>query len=86
MPFAFGACQECHGITVDQFDLREVDSDDTAFLERGAKDIQVFPGNPATDAKNDTLFNRESVDSAGHGRVACCPHASLANRTPAAVR
>jgi len=28
----FGACQECHGITVGQFDLGEVESDDTAFL------------------------------------------------------
>ena len=28
----FGTCQECHGITVGQFDLRKVESDDTAFL------------------------------------------------------
>ena len=69
----FGECQEFHGITVDQFDLREVDGDDTAFLQRGAKDIQVFASNPTTDAQNDTLFNRKPVDSAGHGRVACCP-------------
>jgi hypothetical protein len=27
-----GACQEFHGITVDQFDLCEVDGDNTAFL------------------------------------------------------
>jgi hypothetical protein len=63
-----GAGQERHGITVDQFDLREVESDDTAFLQRGAKDIQAFSGDPTTDAKNDTLFNRKSVDSACHGR------------------
>jgi hypothetical protein len=30
-------------VTVDQFDLCEVESDDAAFLERDAKDIQVFP-------------------------------------------
>ena len=28
----FGVCQEFHGITVDQLDLCEVQSDDTAFL------------------------------------------------------
>jgi len=28
----FGAGQESHGITVDQFDLGEVESDDTAIL------------------------------------------------------
>jgi hypothetical protein len=65
----FGACQDCHGIPVSQFDLREVESDDTAFLQRGAKDIQVFPGDPTTDAKNDIPFNQHSVDSARHGRV-----------------
>jgi hypothetical protein len=48
----FGAFQECHGITVDQFDLCEVESDDAAFLERDAKDIQVFPCNPTANAKN----------------------------------
>jgi hypothetical protein len=71
----FGACQECHGITVRQSHLREVESDDTAFLERGAKDSQVFPGNPATDAKNDTLFEQHPVDPACHGHVDCCPDA-----------
>jgi hypothetical protein len=29
---AFGACQERHGITVGQFDLGEVESDDTAIF------------------------------------------------------
>ena len=42
-----------------------------AVLERGAKDLQVFPCNPPTDAESDTLFNRKAVDSARHGRVAC---------------
>ena len=69
----FGACQECHGIAVDQFDLCEVDSDDPAFLQRSAKDIQVFPRNPAADVKNDALFERKPVDSARHGCVAGCP-------------
>ena len=32
MPFASVLCQECHGITVDQFDLCEIDGDDTAVL------------------------------------------------------
>src|SRR4051812_38185366 len=50
--------------------FRELDGDDAAFLERSAKDFQVFASNPATDAENNTLFDRKSVDSAGHG-VAC---------------
>jgi hypothetical protein len=70
----FSAAQEHHGITVDQFDLREVDGDDTVFLKRCAKDIQAFTGNPTADAKNDTVFIREPVDSAGHNG-ACCPGA-----------
>jgi hypothetical protein len=82
----FGACQERHGVTVGQVDLREVESDDTAFLQRGAKDIQVFPCNPTADAKNNTLFAQHSIDSASHGRVACCPDALLASGTPAAIR
>ena len=53
----FGAGQEHHGITVDQFDLREVDRDDTVFLQRCAKDIQVVLGNATADAKNDTVVN-----------------------------
>jgi hypothetical protein len=69
----FSACQERHDITIDQFDLREVESDDTVFLQRCAKDSQVFSGHATADAKNDTLFHRESIDSARHGRVACCP-------------
>jgi len=40
--------------------------------------------NPTTDAKNLTLFDQHSVDSARHGRVSCCPDALLASRTPAA--
>ena len=80
----FGECQEPHGITVHQLDLRELDSDDTVLPYRGAKDFEVFPGNPATDVQSDTLFNPASVDSARHGRVAL-PDASLANRTPPAT-
>ena len=60
--------QQFHRSTVDQLDLRELDGDDTAFRERGAKDFQIFPCNPPTDAENDTLFNRKPVDSAGHSR------------------
>ena len=70
LPFSAG--QEHHGITADQFDLREVDGDDTVFLKRCAKDIQAFTGNPTADAKNDTLFIRKPVDSAGHD-AACSP-------------
>ena len=62
--------QQFHRSTVDQLDLRELDGDDAAFRERGAKDFQVFPCNPPTDAENDTLFNRKPVDSAGH-RAGC---------------
>ncbi len=53
----FGAFQDFHGITVDQFDLGEIESDDTTVLQRDAKDIQVFSGDPTADAKNDTVFN-----------------------------
>jgi hypothetical protein len=80
-----GACQDGHGITIDQVDLGEVDSQDTVFLQRSTKDIHAFPGNPTTDTKNDTLFIRKPVDSAGHGRVAFARCASLANRRPPAV-
>ena len=69
-PARFGDGEEHHGITVDQLDFREVDGDDTALLERGAKDSQVVPGNPATDAQHDTPFDPDSVDSAGHRLVA----------------
>jgi hypothetical protein len=81
-----GASQESHGITIDQLDVRQVDGDDTAILQRVAQDIQVFPLNPTADAKHDTLFNREPVDSARHGRMACCLMPRWANGTPAAVR
>jgi hypothetical protein len=67
----FSAGQEHHGITVDQFDLCEVDRDDMVFLQRCAKDIQAFPGNPTADAKNDTASIREPVDSAGHNGGLC---------------
>jgi hypothetical protein len=70
---SFGACEECHDVTVDQFDLCEVESDDTVFLQGGAKDIQVFPCDPTADAKNDTVLNQKSVESAGHGCVRLLP-------------
>jgi hypothetical protein len=59
--------QEFHRITVDQLQFRELDRDDAAFLERSAKDFQVFDSNPPADAEKNTLFNRKLVDSAGHG-------------------
>jgi hypothetical protein len=62
MPFPSVRAREFHGITVHQFDLCEVESDDTAFLQRDAKDIHVFPCSPTADAKNGALFNRESID------------------------
>ena len=82
MPLRFGERQECHRITVDQLDLRELDGDDTAFLERGAKDLQVIPCDPPTDAQNDTLFNRKPVDSAGHARVAVAGRHGQTERQP----
>ena len=52
MPLASLSCQEFHGSAIDESDLREIDGDRTAFLlERGAKDFQVFPGDPPTDAQ-----------------------------------
>jgi hypothetical protein len=58
--------QQFHSSTVDQLDFREIDGDDTAVLERDAKDFHVFPCNPPTDAENNTLLNRKSVDSGRH--------------------
>ena len=54
-------------------DLKRAFAADMVFLQRCAKDIQAFPGNPTADVKNDTVFQRKSVDSARHGRAACCP-------------
>jgi hypothetical protein len=70
-PARFGDGEEHHGITVDQLDLREVYGDDTALLERRAKDVHVVPGNPPTDAQDDIPLDPNSVDPAGHRRVAC---------------
>jgi hypothetical protein len=64
----FVECQELHGITIDELDVRELDGNDTALLERHAKDVQVFPCDPPADAQNDTLINRKPIDSAGHAR------------------
>jgi hypothetical protein len=55
---------KCHGITAGQFDLREIERDHRPFPSRGAKDIQVFPGDPTTDAKNDS--RDETVTSVLH--------------------
>jgi hypothetical protein len=69
LPFSAG--KEHDGITVDQFNLGEVDGDDTVFLKCCVKNIQAFTGNPTADAKNDTVFIREPVDSAGHNGGLC---------------
>jgi hypothetical protein len=42
MPFRSVRARTFHGVTVDHFDLCEVDSDDTVLPSRIAKDIQVF--------------------------------------------
>ena len=69
-PARFRDSEEHHGITIDQLDFREVDGDDTALLDRGTKDVQVVSCHPATDAQNDTRFDPNAVDSAGHRLVA----------------
>jgi len=58
--------QELHGITVDQLEFSELDGDDTAILDRGAKYVQIFLSNPPADLQHETLVSRNSVDSAGH--------------------
>jgi hypothetical protein len=62
--------QELHSISVDQLEFSEFDGDDTSFLERGAKYVQVFPCNPPTDAQHQTVVRRKSVDSARHVSLA----------------
>jgi hypothetical protein len=68
--------QQRHGITVGQFNLRKVDSEDAAFSQRSAKDMQAFAGDATTDAENDTLFNQHPIDSVGHVSV---PAVRIAN-------
>src|SRR5262249_17084698 len=65
-PARFGGRKEHHGITVNQLNLRKGDGNDTALLKPDAKDFQVVPCTPATDAKNDTPFDPNSFDPAGH--------------------
>jgi hypothetical protein len=62
----FGLCEKLHRVTVNQLYLCEFDGDDTASLERAANNLQVFRRNPTTHVKNQTVFSRKSVDSAGH--------------------
>ena len=62
--------QELHDITVDQLEVGELDGDDTAILERGAKYVQVFSCNPPTDVQHQTLVSWKSVDSARHVSLA----------------
>ena len=57
MPFTSVRAGSFTASRVDQFDLSEIESDDTAFLWRDAKDIQVFPCNATADVKSGTLFN-----------------------------
>src|SRR5262245_5255698 len=58
--------QELHSLSVDQLEFGQLDGDDTAVLERGAKYIQFFPCNPSTDVQHRTLGGRKSVDSERH--------------------
>src|SRR5262245_12104865 len=67
----FVECEEFHRITIDELDIRELDRDDLAFIERGANDVQVSRRNPAADAQHDALLERNAVDSARHARAAC---------------
>ena len=60
MPFASLRDEEFPGISIDQLDFRELDGDDTDLLERDAKDVEVFPCKPPSDAENKPLFNRKS--------------------------
>ena len=51
-----GQCQQGHRITVDELDLREIESDHAAVAERRTDDIQVFRGESAADAQHYTAF------------------------------
>ena len=64
-----GEYQQLHSLTVDEFNLREVEGDYAAILQLHANDLQVFSGESTADAQRYTAFNREPVDSAGHARV-----------------
>lgn len=62
--------EELHGVTVDQLEFSELDGDDTAVIERGAKYVQVLACNPPNDTQHQTLASRKSVDSACHVTLA----------------
>lgn len=63
--FSFRLCQKRQGVRVDQLHLCEFDGNNRASVECGANDFQVFCGDAAADAKDQTLSGRKSVDSAG---------------------
>jgi hypothetical protein len=52
--------------SLDQLEFSELDGDDTAVLERGAKYVQIFRCEPTADVKDETLFSRKSIDSPRH--------------------
>jgi hypothetical protein len=79
--FAFGLCQKLHSIKANQLYLGELDGGDSAFVESGAKDLEIFRREPAADVKDQTLFRRKSVDSARHW-LALPVVDSIANRAP----
>ena len=58
----FALCQKLHSLTVDQFDLCEIDGNDVASVERGANDLQVLRCDPTADVKDHTLFGGTSVE------------------------
>jgi hypothetical protein len=64
--FGFGFSQKPDSFAVDQLQLREFDSNDTAFVERGANDLQIFRPDLTADGKDQTVFRRNVVDSARH--------------------
>ena len=64
--FGFGLCQKLHCISVGQLYLCEFDGNDSAWIERCANDLQILRRELTADVEDQTVFSRESVDSARH--------------------
>jgi len=78
----FGLRQNLHSLAVHQLYFCECDSHNVASVELSANDLQVFRREPPADAKKQTLFSRNSVDSARHWPPRLSSTTSMANGVP----
>jgi len=70
----FGQCQQAYRVVVNDANFLQIDGDGTVFLiDRGPKDVNVVPCNPAADAQHHiNPFSGDSIDSAGHDGFGRC--------------